>query len=308
MYYYCINVVLGNNSGYPIILAAVGFLRHVNNTEYRDSAASYLSTRTMVQYGQVISARAISISALQAAGAILAGAAAFSGNAGRKGRIAIWSTLVGTVAAGVVGAVVPDHTIKETSNLDDAALRDGRLIPNNSPVRFAVFVDRDVVKPLLLRSPDQLKRDAEDAEQMADDLLAQPLRDPALQKERDEQIKRWREWAREMRLEATAHPLKDYTKVEGHSKIVNPLARKKALLSGNLISVRRALGNLIIVGDQIEYLQRIQIDSSAVVPTVQTVALTSVAPSSGTQGSSVPVTLTGTNFASGSTVAVSGSG
>src|ERR1019366_5812810 len=37
-------------------------------------------------------------------------------------------------------------------------------------------------------------------------------------------------------------------------------------------------------------------------------ALTSVAPNSGTQGSSVPVTLAGTNFMAGSTVAVSGSG
>src|ERR1039457_2392998 len=40
----------------------------------------------------------------------------------------------------------------------------------------------------------------------------------------------------------------------------------------------------------------------------QTVTLTSVAPNSGTQGSSVPVTLAGTNFMAGSTVVVSGSG
>ena len=36
--------------------------------------------------------------------------------------------------------------------------------------------------------------------------------------------------------------------------------------------------------------------------------LTSIAPSSGTQGAAVAVTLTGTNFASGSTIAVSGTG
>lgn len=155
-YYFCINVVLGNNSGYPLILAAVAFLRHVNNTDFRDSTASYVATRAMVQYGQVISARALSISTLQAAGAIIAGSVGFSGNAGRQGRIALWSTLVGSVAAGVIGAVIPDRTQAEDTSLDDEALRDGRLIPNNSPVRFAVFVDRDEVKPLLLRNSKQL--------------------------------------------------------------------------------------------------------------------------------------------------------
>jgi hypothetical protein len=303
-YYYCIDVVLGNNSGYPLILAAVAFLRHVNNTDFRDATASYVATRAMVQYGQVISARALTISTLQAAGAIIAGSVGFSGNAGRQGRIALWSTLVGSVAAGVVGSLIPDRTQAEDSSLDDEALRDGRLIPNNSPVRFAVFVDRATVMPLLLRSKDQLDADATAAAAQAATLQSQigsetdPTKRDNLQKEHD----MWDGWSKEMRVEAgfyqSAPDNKVYTKKEGLPKAINPLSRQKAALSSNLLFVRWALGNLIIVGDQIEYRQRIKIDTSAVVPGIQpTPVVTDSNPKSVVQGKAGDVILLGQNLA-----------
>lgn len=296
--YYCINVVLGNNSGYSLIIAAVGFLRHQNGSEYRESTASYLSTRATVQEGQVMSARALTVATLQAAGSIVAGTAAFSGNAGRKGRLAIWSTLLGTVLSGVATAVIPDHTLKEDTALDDAALRDGKLIPNNSPVRFAVFVDRDLIEPLLLRTPDQLSADAQDAEARAAAITqrASGEQDPAKLDDLQKEARKWREWAREMRIEATAHNAADYTRQKGHT-IINPIGRRKALLSEDLIAVRRALGNLIIVGDQIQYLQRVQVDSAAVTPGIEPTPV--VTSQSGTikQGVAGDVVLLGTGLA-----------
>jgi hypothetical protein len=281
-YYFCINVVLGNNTGYPLIIAAVGFMRHVDDTVFRDAAASYLSTRSMVQNGQILSARAYTIDTRQAAGAIIAGPANFSGNAGRKGRIAIWSTLVGT-AAGLIGTF-PDHTTKEGANLDDASLRDGRLISNNSPARFSVFVDRSAVEPLLRRGTSELLNDAQKAAMMSDKLnkLAANEQDPATATQFKDDAIQWDKWSREMISEA--HRLNaeqiDPQKFRGHKKIWNPNGRKQVKLANDLLSVRRALGNLIIVGDQVEFRQRIQIDVSAQVPTVSaTMAVTS---SSGT--------------------------
>lgn len=137
--YFCIDVMVGNNSGYPIILAAVGFMRpNLAGVPYRESAANYLSIRSVVQREQEIGGRNFSLRGLQAAGVMIAGFTPFSGNAGRRGRIGIWSTLVGTVAATAFDGLVPDQTVRQTHALDDAALRDGKLIANNSPAIFRV--------------------------------------------------------------------------------------------------------------------------------------------------------------------------
>jgi len=275
-YYFCIDVTLGNNSGYPLILAAVGFQRHLEDKAYYDAAASYLSTRAMVQQSHLISGRNITLRTLQASGALIAGFIPFSGNAGRRGRIGIWSALFGSVLAQSFDAVVPDLTIKNASNLDDAALRDGRLIPNNSPVRFAVFVERDAIKPLLLRSREGMEMDAQRARERATDLktLMEKESDPAKKAILDAQAKKWEGWARTTMIEARNADVANSGKTgKGNTTKPNkgfgPLKREKAPLEDNLISVRFALGDLIIVGDQIEYLQRVQVDTSAVVPSIE---------------------------------------
>jgi hypothetical protein len=148
-HYYCVEVTLGNNSGYALLLAGVGFLRTMPIPSFRESSASYLQVRSVLQREQIISGRNITLRALQAAGVVIAGFTPFSGNAGRRGRIGLWSSLAGNVLAGAFDGLVPDRTVRQLSNLDDAALRDGKLIPNNSPVKFTVFVDRESIVPLL---------------------------------------------------------------------------------------------------------------------------------------------------------------
>jgi hypothetical protein len=256
-YYYCIDVMLGNNSGYPLIIASVGFLRKDGIAEYRESTSSYLSTRAMVQREQVISGRNITLRVLQGAGVIIAGFVPFSGNAGRRGRIGIWSTLVGGTLATVWDGLVPDRTVRQAGNLDDAALRDGKLIPNNSPVRFTIFVEREAIKPILLRTPAQLQADLLNAKSMAASLKE---REPGKAKE-------WEQVAKELQEEAgQRNESTSKLKGKGANRL---LGRRKAPLEDDLLSVRRALGSLIIVGDQIEYLQRVQVDASAVVPGLQ---------------------------------------
>lgn len=285
-HYYCIDVMLGNNSGYPLIIATVGFLRQDGAAEYRESTSSYLSARAMVQREQVISGRNITLRVLQAAGVIVAGFAPFSGNAGRRGRIGIWSTLVGGTLATAWDGLIPDRTVRQASNLDDAALRDGRLIPNNSPVRFTVFVDRETIKPILLRTPAQVAVDFALAQRIAAEFAdrAAATSDAAQKAGFKKQSEDWTKRAAKLQDEMPKRSA-ETAKVKG--KGLNRLARPRAPLEDDLLSVRRALGSLIIVGDQIEYLQRVQVDASAVVPgllppQVQTADGTAVPSSSAT--------------------------
>jgi hypothetical protein len=99
-----------------------------------------------------------------------------------------------------------------------------------------VFVDRDAVLPQLLATPEEFTADAEAYEKANRPKQAAAVRQRA-------------------------------TKVDTTTKrSMNPLGRTRASLETDLVAVRLALGSLIIVGDTIEYKQRIQVDSSAVNP------------------------------------------
>lgn len=290
-HYFCLNVSIGNNSGYPLILASIGFLRRDGRTEYRDTNASYLTVRSTTQQEHVFSARNLTLRSLEAAGVMIASFTPFSGNAGRRGRIGLWSALAST-AASAWDSLIPDRTITTAANLDDAALRDGRLIPNNSPVRFAVFVDRDTVRPMLLQNAGQLEVSAQAADQMSAELRSRAAgaHNTAQQSNLTREADKLQQQASGLREEAKKR--NENTTRQTRAKL-DPLARSKAPLEDDLLSVRRALGSLIIVGDQIQYLQRVQVDASAVVPEIMPPPQIDSASEPATPGGSVDIVLLG---------------
>ncbi|HYM12199.1 MAG TPA: hypothetical protein VEU62_15800, partial [Bryobacterales bacterium] len=259
-HYFCVDVQLGNNSGYPLILSGVGFLR----SGMRQSTASYLTVRSVVQREHVISGRNATLRVLQTAGVIIAGFEPFTGNAARSGRIGIWSSLVGTVLASAWDGLVPDRTVPQAANLDDAALRDGKVVPNNSPVRFTVFVDRDEIAALL-QDAVQLRYAANLARTLASNLRAQA--------DKPENAGRRADLNKQAgALEAAVEDLDQEAAkaTNGQAPMVgsriNPLHRHRPKAEENLLVVRLLLGDLIVVGDEIEYKQRVQVSSSAVSP------------------------------------------
>ena len=305
-HYFCIEVQLGNNSGYSLLLAGVGFLRSASALTYRESTTSYLAARSVVQREQVISGRNIALRSMQAAGLLIGGFIPLAGNAGRRGRIGIWSTLVGTTLATAWDGVVPDRTVRQASNLDDAAFRENKLIPNNSPAKFTVFVDRDALKPLLLREPEQLQADADVFDARAADLRAQITnakgsdQTNTLSTAADLAEKE----AKSLRRLATEITEKKHGKepTKTQKSHLNRLARHEAPLEKDLVEVRRVLGTLIIVGDQIEFKQRIKIDSapeneqkqqSAGKTTIDTIT---TSPAQPIDGQSFDFTIAGANF------------
>ncbi|MCW5963358.1 MAG: hypothetical protein KIT83_04910 [Bryobacterales bacterium] len=300
--YYCIEVQIGNNTGYALLLAGIGFRRDVGSIEYREGNSSYVQVRSVLQKEQVLSSRNITLRSLQAAGLVVAGFIPFSGNAGRRGRIGIWSTLVGNVLAGAYENFWPDRTVRQIVNLDDAALRDSRLIPNNSPAKFTVFVDRDTILPLLASPPcagayrlgvwqQALKRDEQelklaarsDAPTETDEILAK----------KSQEIKTASSLIDD--LPEAVKPCVDF-KIPTKKNKLNFLGRPRAELEGDLIAVRQALGDLVIVGDQIEFKQRLRVDSSAEAPEIlQSPIIQGIVGNAHlTQGSTVAsITLTG---------------
>ncbi|HYM09344.1 MAG TPA: hypothetical protein VEU62_01355, partial [Bryobacterales bacterium] len=258
--YFCVDVQLGNNSGYPLILSGVGFLR----SGMRESTASYLTVRSVVQREHVISGRNATLRVLQTAGVIIAGFEPFTGNAARSGRIGIWSSLIGTVLASAWDGLFPDRTVPQSANLDDAALRDGKVVPNNSPVRFTVFVDREEIAALL-QDAVQLRYAANLARTLASNLRAQAAKPENAGRSADLNKQAGA-------LEAAVEDLDQEAAkaTNGQAPMVgsriNPLHRHRPKAEENLLVVRLLLGDLIVVGDEIEYKQRVQVSSSAVSP------------------------------------------
>src|SRR5258708_13290848 len=91
------------------------------NLAYRESNASYLQVRSVLQREQVISGRNITLRGLQAAGVVIAGFTPFSGNAGRRGRVGIWASLVGYVVRGAYVGLIPDSLLPHAPYSDVAS-------------------------------------------------------------------------------------------------------------------------------------------------------------------------------------------
>ena len=121
------------------------------------------------------------------------------------------------------------QTLKEINNLDDQAFRDGKLIPNNTQVRFLVFVQKDSLK----------------------DAIGDVI--PRIQA---------------MNHLGSCSPLPvGYTNVPGQPGKCYPawedsLSSCLKKRSCDPLIVRLALGKMVVVGDTVDYLQRIVVDAS----------------------------------------------
>jgi hypothetical protein len=263
--YYCIEVMVGNNSGYALLIASVGFARQIPGLDYRESSVTYLNVRSALWTEQVIGGRNIAHRTIQGAASVVAGFIPLQKDETTRGNLGLWGTALGLFAT-AFDAILPDRTVRQLVNLDDAALRDGRLIPNNSPVRFTVFVERDSIKPLLLPLSERVSYELEELTSVKKDL---DLRAASVTGPRKDEIV-----AQSKKVQTTIDTLKNLPKTDPPPKPIDQQGEKKNPILGrytlpnerDLVKVRRALGSLILVGDQIEYKQRIKVDSSAVNP------------------------------------------
>jgi hypothetical protein len=142
-----------------------------------------------------------------------------------------WSTgatIVGTAVSKAMDLIAPDLTLKELNNLDDQAFRDGKLIPNNTQVRLLVFIQKQTLADAIGEIVPRIKA--------ANVVDCPPNRD-------------------------------GYKNVPGvvgkcYPAWEDSLKQCIKKLDCNPLVVKMALGRMIIVGDEIEYIQRVVVDPS----------------------------------------------
>ena len=282
---YCVEVKVGNNSGHSLQLAGVGFLKSPDCTSIEANAdktlgmlikgqctgdsistpnISYQTARASAQAGQSTTARNLIVNGVQGIGLLMASFTPYFTNSFNKSR---WSTgvaIVGTALAQAINIVAPDQTIREINNLDDQAFRDGKLIPNNTQVRMLVFVQKKSLAEAIGEVVPKI--------QLANE---KPCTDP-------------------MSI--------GYKQVPGIANTCYPgwedgLKNCIAKLECNPVIVKLALGRMVLVGDTVDFIQRVVIDPSVASQEVpvpgRTLAL-QISPTHATIGA--VVTISGSGF------------
>jgi hypothetical protein len=146
---FCVEVKIGNDSGYPIQLAGIGFqLSTAGESAASGDLAekipnlSYQSVRAAAVSSQSRTFRNILVNGTGGLGVLMASFSPFFHSAWNAARWSAGYGIVGTTLPKVIGTVVPDLTVAELQNLDDESFRDGVLIPNNTEIRTMVYLER----------------------------------------------------------------------------------------------------------------------------------------------------------------------
>jgi hypothetical protein len=246
---YCVEVKIGNNSAHSLQLAGVGFFRPIPNCNNPGKQSpfpcnqdpddphagistpnvSYATVRASAQAGTTTSLRNILYNGTQAIGLLMASFTPYFTNTVNRARWSTGAAIVGTSLSQAMNLVAPDLTVREMNNLDDQAFRDGKLIPNNTQVRLLVFIQ----KQSLAEAIGEIVPRVQQANQV-------PCQTPKQA---------------------------GYKAVPGDSSQCYPgwedsLKQCLKKLDCNPVIVKMALGKMIIVGDTIDYIQRVVVDSS----------------------------------------------
>jgi hypothetical protein len=254
---YCIQIKLGNNSGHALQIAGIGFSRQLDaltalGSPYVTIAnSSYASTRAVLIHEQAVSVRNIAYNIIQGAGLIMAASSPFYSGVkalNSKNHFLTLSTIVNGPLQAAYNLIFPDPILKQITNLDDQSFRDNLVIANNSHIQTIVFVEKQALTQSLEEISIQLKNEARQQQKKLEKLKAA---DPDATEE-------------ETRLEEARADVTNQIATEIPATISNSNHQFSLTSTGthSPLLVKLALGNLVIVGDEIEYLQRVQIQTN----------------------------------------------
>jgi hypothetical protein len=274
---YCIQIKIGNNSGYALQLAGIGFSSKLDGLKGEPPTitianSSYASTRAVLLTENITGGRNIAYNLLQAAGVLMAGFTPYFGtgkhpNGTVNNARTNWTTAASIVSGPLLSAfniVAPNPVITQLNNLDDQSFRDNRVIPNNSHVQTVVFVEKQAL-----------------TYQLADLARKYPALAGSGDQPQDQQA------------------MKGAANLGGTVKnSTNPsdgLFRWKQKGSFNPLMVKLALGSVVIVGQHIQYLERVQVVNTATPPPTSLPIINGqLSPPTGIAGDLI--TISGANF------------
>lgn len=142
--FYCIEISLGNNSGYDLQIGSIGFiLEDEKQAQKVKPSTSYRITRGTIEREQQVGNRNRVVNFLKGLGPVLTGFTPFffrmSGRANYSNAVNIFSNPF--VAAAEL--IFPDKTVRHLQSLDSQALRDSLIISNNQQQRILTFFPKD---------------------------------------------------------------------------------------------------------------------------------------------------------------------
>jgi hypothetical protein len=273
---YCIQLTLGNNSGYQLKVSRVGFY---NSALYSTPGSppavtitnnSYKSTRAVLLKENITNGRNILYNVIQGTGVTMAGLTPYFGtgkhpNGTVNNARTNWTTAASIVSGPLLSAfniVAPNQVITQLNNLDDESLRDGQILTaNDQTPALVVFVSKEQLtwplSRLLTLYPD-LRNYTGAADQQS-------------------------------------IPKKHATATSTVDNSHNSHHFKRGGFSPYLVEL--ALGNLVIVGQPIQYLPRVQITTTSPAGPLSAAPSSlsyNVAPNGVTRGAAQTVTLTNT--------------
>ena len=311
--FYCIEIKIGNNTGHPIQLAGIGFSSRVDNLPGSPvlihANTSYASTRAVLLRESVLSPRNEFFHSVQAAGLIMAG---FIPYFHRPTATANYATAVSIVTGPLLQAINiigPDRVVGQLNNLDDESFRDNQIIPNNSQVRTIVFIEkRALTEQLAAISAQAMSMDGDQNQGKN-----VPPQDTASTKKKSARPSEASLTAQSRAdLKQTLQSQAKQTQDNSRQADTHPILRFKTGDFSPLI-VKVALGNLVVIGDEIEYLQRIQVQGATAPNASSSLSLTPLQLQFGNQNVGVTstaqtVTVTNTGAAALDSFAINVSG
>jgi len=259
--YHSIEVVVGNNSGYDLQVASLGFqLRNFNhtftplNSDFAQAEKlptnDYHIVRSTIEKEQTHGTRAVVLSTMEAAALLAAGGIPYFHNSGPKANYSTAIAIAGDPLVKAYNLIFPDPTIAELAHLDNLALHDSTIIPNNNQTRTVVFIPRDTLKGYFQQS----------STHGADGL-------PCVGAKKTSTL-----------------------------MLISGEVGTRHCNDKNPLDVKYWLGNLILIGDQIQYRNRIQVKTSQQEPQVTPLKLTPADFVIEDLSTSAKVTLTGTSL------------
>ena len=279
---YCIQVKIGNNSGYPLQIAGMGFSSKIENLpdtpQVTIANSSYASTRAVLIKENVTNFRNVLYNSLQAAGVLMAGFTPFFHNVSHQGN---WTAAAAIVSGPLLqgfGIVAPNPVIAQLNNLDDQSFRDTRIIANNSQIQTVVFIEKRALTIQLTNYGLKLVGYAETAKKLAQS------KDVKLTSQQIATITAL--------TDGLASKSSETVRNSTNPDTFRPFTKGKGTFDPLLVKL--ALGDLVIVGDQIAYLQRVQIQSNATTTAKSGPNITSLSHTTGAPGDSI--TIAGANF------------
>lgn len=150
--YYAIEISMGNNTGYSLLLETIGFVNpSFGNPPVPNDA--YGITRSTIEREQQTNFRAFLFNGIQMAATIGAGAAPFVKNmgstnplhVGSKAQYGFWLGLANPLVTGL-SYIYPDKTVRHLVALDTRAFRGGMIVKNNETRPIYTFLSRELIE------------------------------------------------------------------------------------------------------------------------------------------------------------------